>query len=103
MRLHIDALPGIVFALLLFPLSGQLKAQWINYPTAGVPRTPDGKPNLTAASPRTPDGTPDLSGLWDNPTSRPPNPEFPGCAAVADEFINIAAHLPGGLPYQPWA
>ena len=30
----------------------------------GIPRTADGKPNLTAAPPRTPDGRPDLSGLW---------------------------------------
>jgi hypothetical protein len=58
---------------------------------------------LAAACPRTADGKPDLSGLWINPTTHPPNPEFPGCAAVSDEFINIAAHLKGGLPYQPWA
>jgi hypothetical protein len=103
MRLQTVALPAMIFALSLCPLSGRLSGQWINYPTAGVPKTPDGKPDLRAASPRTADGTPDLSGLWDNPTSRPPNPEFPGCAAVADEFINIAAHLQGGLPYQPWA
>lgn len=29
-----------------------------------MPRTPDGKPNLTAPAPRTADGKPDLSGLW---------------------------------------
>ena len=89
-------------ALLLFAALG-LRAQWLNYPTAGVPRTPDGKANLAAPAPRTVDGKPDLSGLWINPTKRPPNPEFPGCAAIVDEFVNIAAHLPGGLPYQPWA
>lgn len=43
---------------------GPLAAQWLNHPTAGIPRTPDGKPNLTAPAPRTPDGKPDLSGLW---------------------------------------
>lgn len=95
---------GQVFCVLLLgSFSGGLSGQWINYPTAGVPRTPDGKPDLAAACPRTADGKPDLSGLWVNPTKRPPNPEFPGCAAVSDEFINIAAHLQGGLPYQPWA
>lgn len=36
-------------------------------------------------------------------TKRQANPDFPGCQAVADEFINIAASLKGGLPYQPWA
>src|SRR3954453_8701766 len=39
-------------------------AQWINYPTPGTPRLPDGKPNLSAPAPRTPDGKPDLSGIW---------------------------------------
>ena len=33
----------------------------------------------------------------------PRNPDFPGCQAVADAFINIAAGLKDGLPYQPWA
>jgi hypothetical protein len=43
---------------------GPLHAQWINYPTPGIPRTPDGKPNLSAPAPRTTDGKPDFSGLW---------------------------------------
>lgn len=33
-------------------------AQWPSYPTAGVPRGPDGGPNLSAPAPRTADGTP---------------------------------------------
>jgi hypothetical protein len=41
-------------------------AQWLHYPTPGIPRTPDGKPNLAAPAPRTPDGKPDLTGLWRN-------------------------------------
>src|SRR5437588_3205610 len=51
----------LAFALVMVPLTS---GQWLNYPTAGVPRTPDGKPNLTAPAPRTADGKPDLSGLW---------------------------------------
>jgi hypothetical protein len=39
-------------------------AQWLNHPTPGIPRTANGKPNLTAPSPRTADGKPDLSGMW---------------------------------------
>ena len=39
-------------------------AQWLNYPTPGIPRLPDGKPNLAAPAPRTVDGKPDLSGIW---------------------------------------
>ena len=41
-----------------------LGAQWLKQPTAGLPRTADGKPNLSAPAPRTADGKPDLSGLW---------------------------------------
>ncbi len=37
-------------------------AQWLNYKTPGVPRTPDGKAKLDAPAPRAPDGNPDLSG-----------------------------------------
>jgi len=53
-----------LIALLTAALSAPLAAQWLNHPTPGIPRTPDGKPNLTAPAPRTPDGKPDLSGLW---------------------------------------
>ena len=38
--------------------------QWIHYRTAGIPRTADGKPNVTAPAPRASDGKPQLSGLW---------------------------------------
>jgi len=41
-----------------------LHAQWTNLPTAGIPRTPDGKVNMTAPAPRVPDGHPDLTGIW---------------------------------------
>jgi hypothetical protein len=39
-------------------------AQWLNYPTPGIPRLPNGKPDLAARAPRTRDGKPDLSGVW---------------------------------------
>jgi len=41
-----------------------LHAQWHGYPTPGIPRSPDGKANLTAPAPRAHDGKPDLSGIW---------------------------------------
>jgi hypothetical protein len=49
---------------LVFSVGVALHAQWIHQPTPGIPRTPDGKPNLTAPAPKLPDGKPDLSGLW---------------------------------------
>ncbi len=51
-----------VFLAILWSVSAS--AQWLSYPTPGIPRTPDGKPNLTAPVPRSVDGKPDLSGLW---------------------------------------
>ena len=79
-----------------------LFAQWLDYPTAGVPRTPDGKPNMTAPAPRTADGKPDFSGMYGWVTRD-------NCGAkcndtqVSREFINIASSLKTRLPYQPWA
>jgi hypothetical protein len=58
--------------LLLFALLTTVApAQWLNYPTPGMPRTRDGKPNLAAPPPRAVDGKPDLSGVWHvQPTPR---------------------------------
>jgi hypothetical protein len=49
----------VLFAL----LATGARAQWLNYPTPGTPRTKDGKPNLSAKTPRLA-GKPDLSGVW---------------------------------------
>ena len=48
-------------------------AQWINHPTPGIPRLANGKVNLAAPVPKTADGKPDLTGLWQRArgTSRP--------------------------------
>jgi len=51
-------------AMILCATSVSLVAQWPNHPTVGVPRTPDGKPDLSAPVPRSADGKPDLSGVW---------------------------------------
>lgn len=52
-------------------LSGSLVAQWPSHPNPAIPRTPDGKPDLSAPVPRSADGKPDLSGIWmvENATS----------------------------------
>jgi len=50
----------IILSASLSPLT----AQWPARPTPGVPRTPAGKPDLSAPAPRSADGKPDLSGVW---------------------------------------
>jgi hypothetical protein len=92
---------GVVLAVCVTSIT--LSAQWLKYPTAGVPKNADGRPNLSAPVPRAPDGKPDLSGIWDIEHNRPCPP--PGCPdmEVGQEFVNIGWSLKGGLPYQPWA
>jgi hypothetical protein len=92
-----------------------LFAQWPNYPTAGIPKTADGKPDLTGPAPRTPDGKADFSGIWrfvDSPDARPGTPPPPGVSAPGIgiggvpglyQFFDIGSTLPDGLPFQPWA
>src|SRR5580765_3025092 len=75
-------------AIAVLMLSSPLSAQWLNHPTPGIPRTANGKPNLTAPSPHTADGKPDLSGLW---------------GRASDKYYNnIAADQASGV-VQAWA
>ena len=59
-------------AFILVAVQPALFAQWLGYPTAAVPRTPDGKPNISAPTPHTADGKPDFSGMWGWSTIGPP-------------------------------
>jgi hypothetical protein len=68
----------------LFLVALPLAAQWVNYPTPGIPRTRDGKPNLSAPAPRTRDGKPDFSGIW-----RAPDPKYLDNLASAGADISM--------------
>jgi hypothetical protein len=70
-------------------VSTALSAQYLKHPDPRIPRTADGKPNLTAPVPRLPDGKPDLSGLWN--------------AADGRFLTNIAKRAGFEAPFQPWA
>ena len=102
---------ALVAAGFVCAVSSPLVAQWLKYPTADVPRTRDGKPNLTAHTPRTRDGKPDFSWLWLTADGMPCNAqslgaEFLVCGAelpISRYGINMGVGMPGGLPYQPWA
>jgi hypothetical protein len=100
--------------MLLASMTSVLSAQWPAYPTVGVPKTADGRPNLTGPAPRTPDGKPDLSGIWkfvDSPDARPGTPPPAGARSPGIgvripgllQFFDIGSTLEGGLPFQPWA
>ena len=120
---------AVIFAALAQPVS----AQWPSYPAPGVPKGPDGKPNLTAPAPKAADGHPDLSGMWELPRgqrgaggnaagnaagnagagaaaagaaaapTQPAAPAPPASGPPVATFGNAGAGFKEGLPLQQWA
>ena len=82
----------ILRVTLVLVLSTPAAAQWLNVPQASTPRTPEGKPDLTAPTPRTSDGRPDLSGIWQRPRGVPPGTGGRDGIAAGVEVL-----------FQPWA
>jgi hypothetical protein len=91
-----------ILALVIFAPALAVQAQWLHYPTAGVPRLPNGQPNLNARAPKAADGRPDLSGLWLANAESGTGLSFTG-APLPALFRNIGARLKDGLPYRQWA
>jgi hypothetical protein len=86
-------------AILGEPAAGQ----WLTHPTSGIPRTPDGRPNLLAPAPRSADGKADLSGLW-LPDAGPLATKGIGETLRSPYFLDITADMkPEEVRFMPWA
>lgn len=82
-----------VVMLALIVLMAPISAQWTTPPSAGLPRTREGRVDLTAKTPKARDRKPDLSGVW----LAEPNPDGKR-EGVENEinprfFVNVADGL----------
>lgn len=79
-------------------------AQWVGYPTAGVPRKPDGSVDMKAPTPRLANGKPDLSGIWISDRTKEGEETISDASSLPSGrgMANLGVDMPGGLPYQPW-
>jgi hypothetical protein len=94
----------ILTALSLLAAAQLARAQWLNYPTPGIPRHANGEPNLEAPAPRTADGHSDLSGIWSLDPKCPATGLRAGRGRLpgrpGPQLRRIAAWR---IAYQPWA
>ena len=91
-----------IAALLLF--ASTASAQWTKDPAGSIPRTREGKPNLSARAPKTRDGKIDLSGVWLADADPKGTPAGVENQVFPQYFINIAADLKqDAVPFQPEA
>jgi hypothetical protein len=93
---------AIALAALL--ASAPAAAQWVGYPTAGVPRKADGKVDMTAPAPRLASGKPDFSGIWISDRTEEGQETISDSSSLPSgrHMANMGVDMEGGLPYQPW-
>jgi len=92
--------------LILAALPLAASAQWLGFPTPGIPRTADGSPDLDAPTPRTPDGKPDFTGIWFAKVVAKDSCKVEGCITeerMSRVQVNMGINLEGGLPYTQWS
>jgi hypothetical protein len=91
-------------ALLVGLASAPAAGQWIDQPSKGIPRTADGKPDLSAPLPRTAGGKPDLSGIW--LAAPDPQAEIGGIEGIRAprHMIDLTTGMkPEDVQLLPWA
>jgi hypothetical protein len=77
-------------------------AQWLDNPTAGVPRKADGSVDMAAPAPRMHDGKPDFSGIWISAKTGEDVASDGHDLGSGRHMANLGVDMEGGLPYQPW-
>jgi len=91
----------VIVAILFCTVStSTLSAQWLTYAPPGIPRQPNGKPDMSAPSPRTAEGRLDLSGIWVSECGI----AFGQECFVRSLFFDLAKDLKAGeVEMTPWA